>query len=49
MESNIQSAFCKSGIWPVDDSYIIKTITHPTLTSPEKFFSLCTPKTSKTI
>jgi hypothetical protein len=48
-EGNIQSAFCKSGIWPVDGSHIIKTITRPTLTSPEKSSGLRTPKTSKAI
>ena len=48
-EGNIQSAFYKSGIWPVDGNHIIKTITRPTLTSPEKPSGLRTPKTSKAI
>jgi hypothetical protein len=48
-ESNIQSAFRKSGIWPTDGSQIIKTITCPSLSSPEKTSALRTPKTSKAI
>jgi len=48
-EDNIQSAFRKSGIWPTDGSKIIKTITRPTLSSPEKSQELRTPKTSKAI
>jgi DDE superfamily endonuclease len=48
-EKNIQSAFCKSGIWPTDGSYIIKTITRPVAVSPEKSASLRTPKSAKAI
>ncbi len=35
-EENIQSAFRKSGIWPTDGTHVLKTITHPTPSSPEK-------------
>ena len=35
-ESNIQSAFRKSGIWPTDGTDVLKTITRPTLASPKK-------------
>jgi hypothetical protein len=48
-EENIQSAFRKSGIWPTDGSTVIKTISRPTLSSPEKTQGLRTPKTSKAI
>jgi hypothetical protein len=48
-KDNISSAFRKSGIWPVDGSHIIKTITRPTLKSPEKKEGLRTPKTTKAI
>ncbi len=48
-EKNIQSAFHKSGIWPTDSSHIIKTITRPTITSPEKQDSLRSPKSAKAI
>jgi hypothetical protein len=48
-EENIQSAFRKSGIWPTDGSTVIKTISRPTLSSPEKTRGLRTPKTSKAI
>jgi hypothetical protein len=48
-KENIQSAFRKSGIWPTDRSAIIKTITRPMLSSPEKTQELRTPKTSKAI
>ena len=48
-EENIQSAFRKSGIWLIDRSIIIKTITRPTLSSPEKAQELRMPKTSKAI
>jgi hypothetical protein len=48
-EENIQSAFCKSGIWPIDGSTIIKTITRPMLSLPEKAQELYMPKTSKAI
>ena len=48
-ESNIQSAFCKSGIWLIDSSYIIKTITRPTPESPKKDINLRSPKTAKSI
>jgi hypothetical protein len=48
-KENIQSAFRKSGIWLIDGSVIIKTITRPTLSSPEKTQELRTPKTSKVI
>jgi hypothetical protein len=48
-EDNIQSAFCKAGIWPTDSSYIIKTITRPVIASPEKSAGLRTPKSAKAI
>ena len=48
-ESNIQSAFCKSGIWPTDGSSVIKTITRPMLNSPVKASGLRTPKSLKAI
>ena len=48
-EENIQSAFRKSGIWLIDRSIIIKTITRPTLSLPEKAQELRMPKTSKAI
>jgi hypothetical protein len=48
-ESNIQSAFRKSGIWPTDGSNIIKTITRPKLAEPEKTTGLRTPKSAKSI
>jgi hypothetical protein len=48
-EENIQSAFRKSGIWPTDGSTVIKTISHPILSSPEKTQGLHMPKTSKAI
>jgi len=48
-EKNIQSAFCKSGIWPTDGSLIIKTITRPTLASPEKPSGLRPPRSAKAI
>src|ERR1700733_10009125 len=48
-KENIQSAFRKSGIWPIDRSIIIKTITRPTLSLPEKAQELHMPKTSKAI
>ena len=35
-KDNIQPAFRKSGIWPTNSSKIIKTITRPTLSLPEK-------------
>src|SRR6266498_4522136 len=50
IEDNIQSAFQKSGIWPVDSTYIIKSITRPTITLDERSLSaLRTPKSSKAI
>jgi hypothetical protein len=42
-------AFHKSGIWPTDGSNIIKKITHPTLTSPQKTDGLKSPKSAKAI
>lgn len=48
-EDNIQSAFRKSGIWPIDGSDILKTITRPTIISPQKTAGLRTPKTAKAI
>jgi hypothetical protein len=48
-KENIQSAFRKLGIWPIDGSIVIKTISRPTLSSPEKTQGLRTPKTSKVI
>ena len=48
-KSNIQSAFRKSGIWPTNGSYIIKTITRPKLVVPEKTTGLCSPKSAKSI
>ena len=35
-KDNIQSAFCKAGIWPTNGIHIIKAIAHPVITSPEK-------------
>ena len=48
-EKNIESAFRKSGIWPTDGSHIIKTITRPTIVSPEKQAGLRSPKSAKAI
>jgi hypothetical protein len=48
-EENIQSAFRKSGIWPTDGSDIIKKITRPTLTSPQKTDRLRSPRSAKAI
>jgi hypothetical protein len=48
-EKNIQSAFCKSGIWPIDGTDIIKKITHPKLASPQKIDGLRSPKSAKAI
>jgi hypothetical protein len=35
-EDNIQSAFCKAGIWPTDGIHIIKAIARPVIISPTK-------------
>ena len=48
-EKNIQSAFCKSGIWPIDGTDIIKKITRPKLASPQKIDGLRSPKSAKAI
>lgn len=48
-EKNIQSAFCKSGIWPTDGTLIIKTITRPTLALPETATKLRSPRSAKAI
>ena len=48
-EENIQSAFCKSGIWPTDGTRIIKAITRPKPALPEKTTGLRTPKSAKAI
>ena len=48
-EENIQLAFRKSSIWPTNGSNIIKKITHPTLTSPQKTNGLRSPKSAKAI
>lgn len=46
---SIQSALRKSGIWPTDGSYIIKTITRPKLALPEKSSGLRPPMSAKAI
>jgi hypothetical protein len=48
-KKNIKSAFRKSGIWPIDRSLIIQTITRPTLASPEKASGLRPPRSAKAI
>jgi hypothetical protein len=48
-EKNIQSVFCKLGIWPTNSSLIIKTITRPTLVLPEKPSGLRPPRSAKSI
>ena len=48
-KKNIKSAFRKSGIWPTYSSYIIKTITRPTIVLLEKQASLRSLKSVKAI
>jgi hypothetical protein len=48
-KKNIQLVFCKSGIWPINESLIIKTITRPTYISPEKAGGLRPPRSTKSI
>ena len=49
-EDNIQSAFRKSGIWPINGRDIIKSITRPIIASPEKALgALRAPRSAKAI
>jgi hypothetical protein len=48
-KQNIEHAFQKTGIWPTDGSRVIKIITRPTTSTPQKTSGLKTPKTSKAI
>jgi hypothetical protein len=46
---NIEHAFQKTGIWPTDGSRVLKIITRPTTSTPQKTSGLRTPKTAKAI
>jgi hypothetical protein len=48
-EKNIQSAFCKAGIWPTNGTQVLMTITCSTLPAPEKTSELRSPKSAKAI
>src|SRR6266536_2884336 len=48
-KKNIQSAFCKSGIWPTDGTHVLKKISRPTPSTPEKASDLRSPKSAKAI
>jgi hypothetical protein len=49
-EDNIKTAFRRSGIWPTDGREILKSISRPSKSSPEKAIdALKTPKTAKSI